>query len=224
LMQNAYLSALHRLSRLEGAKELAEGEVASVFMEELSAQAAALKKKGSEKLDFTINLDTLFLPDYAYAGDGYNDFLYDFSDAFSARLQDLTGAVSDFPDYPAVDFPKSGRLSGSSKGTKVIYKIPSDGAARFLQMRKVDSDELAVSAFIRPGEKATVRVPKGMYYILLASGEIWYGEEHLFGDSGSYARTEDIEIMGSNYYHTITLGGAENGNMASYGADPSEFQ
>jgi len=223
-MQNAYSAALQRLSKQEGAKELDEGGVASVFLEELNAQAAALKKKGSEKLDFTLNLDALFSPDYASAGDEYNDFLYDFSDAFTARLQDLTGAVSDFPDYPAVDFPKSGRLGGSSKGTRVIYRIPKDNAARFLQMRKVDSDELAVSAFIRPGEKATVRVPKGMYYILLASGEIWYGEEYLFGDGGSYARTEDIEIMGSNYYHTITLGGAENGNMASYGADPSAFQ
>ena len=224
MMQKAYSAALQRLSKQEGAKDLSEGEIAPVFLEELNAQAAALKKKGAEKLDFVINLDELFSADYPYAGDDYNDFLYDFSDAFSSRFYDLTNAVSDFPDYPAVDFPKSGRIGGSKSGTQVIYKTPKDGSARFIQMRKVDSEELAVSAFIRPGEKTTVRVPKGMYYILLASGEIWYGEEHLFGDSGYYSRTEDIEIKGSNYYHTITLGGVEDGNMSAYGSDPSEFQ
>jgi hypothetical protein len=52
----------------------------------------------------------------------------------------------------------------------------------------------------------------------------WYGEEHLFGAGGSYARTEDIQIKGSNYYHTITLGGVTDGNMSAYGADPSDFQ
>jgi hypothetical protein len=224
MLQKAYVAALQRLSKQEGAKDFAESEIAPVFLEELNAQAAALKKKGAEKFDFVINLDELFSKDYPYAGDEYNDFLYDFSDAFTSKLYDLEYAVSDFPDYPAVDFPKSGRVSGSKSGTQVIYKIPKDGSARFIQMRKVDSEELAVSAFIRPGEKATVRVPKGMYYILSASGEIWYGEEHLFGDSGSYAHTEDIQIKGSNYYHTITLGGVENGNMSAYGADPSEFQ
>ncbi len=224
MMRKAYSAALRRLSKQEGAKDLSESEIAPIFLEELNAQAAALKKKGAEKLEFVINLDVLLSADYPYAGDGYNDFLYDFSGAFSLNLSDLKDAVSNFPDYPAVDYPKSGRVDGSKSGTQVIYKTPKDGPAHFIQMRKVDTGELAVSAFIRPGEKTTVRVPKGKYYILVAYGEIWYGGEHLFGDSGDYSRTEDIQIKGSNYYHVITLGGVKDGNMSSYDADPSEFQ
>lgn len=224
MIKKAYTAALQRLSKQEGAKDLSESAIASVFLEELNAQAAALKKKGKEKREFVINLDELFSKEYRYAGDDFNDFLYDFSGAYSSNLTDLKKAVSDFPDYPAVDFPKSGRVDGSKSGTKVIYKIPKDGSARFIQMRKVGSGELAVSAFIRPGEKATVRVPKGMYYILMAAGENWYGEKYLFGDSGYCGRTEDVQIMGSNYYHTFTLGGVENGNTSIYDADPSEFQ
>ena len=224
MIKKAYTAALQRLSKQEGAKDLSESAIASVFLEELNAQAAVLKKKGKEKREFVINLDELFSKEYRHAGDDFNDFLYDFSGAYSSNLTDLKKAVLDFPDYPAVDFPKSGRVDGSKSGTQVICKIPKDGFARFIQMRKVDSGELAVSAFIRPGEKATVRVPKGMYYIMVAYGYIWYGEEHLFGDSGDYSRTEDIQIKGSSYYHVITLGGVKDGNMSSYDADPSEFQ
>lgn len=224
LLQKGYAAALQRLAKQPEANLLTEEEIEPVFLEELNNQAVALKKKGTEKFDLVLDIDALFSKDNPYAGDAFMIFLSGYTDSYNEKLLDLEDKVSAMPDYPAVDFPKSGRVGGSKSGTQVIYKTPKDGSARFIQMRKVDSGELAVSAFIRPGEKATVRVPKGTYYILLASGEIWYGEEHLFGDSGYYSRTEDIEIKGSNYYHTITLGGVEDGNMSSYGSDPSEFQ
>jgi len=68
-----------------------------------------------------------------------------------------------------------------------------------------------------------VRVRSGDYYFLIAAGEIWYGEEELFGYDGNYSSTDLLEVAGSNYYHTVTLETTTDGNMSVYGADPSSF-
>ena len=223
LLQKGYGAALQRLAKQQGANALEDEEIERAFQEELTAQASALNKKSAVKSEFEVDIDELFAESPS-AGDGFDTFVSGYDDAYSSKLSDLQYEVSYLPDYPAQDFPKSGRVSGSKGGTKVVFKAPKDGSARFLQMRGTETGELAVTAFLRPGESATVRVPKGQYYVLIASGAVWYGNEHLFGDGGSYARTEDIQIKGSSYYHVITLGGVEDGNMSSYGADPSEFQ
>ena len=59
--------------------------------------------------------------------------------------------------------------------------------------------------------------------MLVAIGETWYGETHLFGDDADYSRTQEIDIAGSKYYYTITLGGVEGGNLSSYTSDPGDF-
>jgi len=223
LLQKGCDASLQRLAKQEGANALGEEEIARAFQEGLTAQAAALKKKGAEKAEFEVDIDQLF-GETPSAGEAFDAFLSDYADAYDSMLSDLGYDVSSLPDYPALDFPKSGRVGGSTRGTKVVFKIPKDGAARFVQMRKTGTDELAVSGFIRPGQSISLRVPKGEYYVLVASGTVWYGPEYLFGDSGDYSSTEDIQIKGSNYYHILTLGGVTDGNMSSYGADPSQFQ
>jgi hypothetical protein len=91
--------------------------------------------------------------------------------------------------------PVSGWLSSSKSGTRVTLKTPDDDIARYVQMHSVENEEAVVSLFILSGNSVTVRVPKGQYYILLAGGTLWYGEQYLFGDAGQYERTEDLEIF-----------------------------
>jgi hypothetical protein len=220
LLQKASQAVYQRLARQEGASMLSEDEIDRIFREELAVQTASINKKKGDTIAFTLDIDMLDND----GGEEYSDFVSAYVDAYDAQFYALTDKIYTLPEYPAQDFPKSGRIDGSKSGTKVTFKAPKDGCARYIQMRTVDTEETAVTAFIQPGQSATVRVPKGMYYILLAMGEIWYGEENLFGDDGTYSRTEDLEIKGSNYYHTITLGGIEDGNMSSYGADPSDFE
>ena len=66
--------------------------------------------------------------------------------------------------------------------------------------------------------------PQGSYYFLIASGEMWFGEEVMFGDSGSYSRTELFEVASKRYYHTVTLMAVSDGNMSIYQEDSSAFQ
>jgi hypothetical protein len=226
LLTAAYASAYLKLSKQQGANKLSQDEIKRAYLEEMSAQAAALKKKGAEKIDFTLDIDQLFATEKPYAGDQYNSFIFKYDGAYNVQLYALYQDVSAMPDYPAMDFPKSGRIAGSNSGTKVIFKDPKDGYPTLIQMRKVDTDELMVTAFVNPGQSASVRVPKGQYYILAAAGFAWYGEEHMFGDGGFYFRTQDMQIKGSNYYHVITLSGAsdeEGGNMSANEVEPYVF-
>ena len=224
LLENGRTAALQRIAHMEGANALASDEVERIFREELAAQAATLKKKASWNAAFTFGIDTLFAAENPGAGDEYATFLSRYAKAYASQLSVLKDDTAALPDYPAVDMPATGWLNGSTSGTRVIFRIPKDGFARYVQMRSAETDALSVSAFIQPGKTASVRVPRGMYYLLIAVGDLWYGTEHLFGDTGDYISTEQLEILGSNYYHTLTLGGAKNGNMSSYGADPSEFR
>lgn len=223
LLDLARQSVYTRLSREEGANQLGEQALADAFGEALWTQALSISKsKVKDALDdYTFTLDIDDLKD-AYAGVDYVDYINEYDHA--RYLSILVSDVGELPDYPALDFPKSGRIEGGQKGTKVIFKAPSDGRGRYVQVRNEESDELQATLFIRPGSSATVYVPRGMNYFLVASGEIWFGPEHLFGDAGGYSRTESIEIMSSKYYHTITLSISEGGNMSSYSADPSDFQ
>lgn len=224
LLLKGYEAAHLRLAKQGGANTLSAQEIGAVYVEELSTQAATLKKKAAEKQIFVLDIDKLFAQEQPTADDAYYAFLGAYGESYESNLSVLESAVYAMPDYPAMDMLGSGWVSGTTGGTKVIFKTPDDDNARYIQMRSVVNDEAVVSAFIQSGDTISIRVPKGLYYILVAVGDLWYGPEHLFGDSGSYVRTDQIEILGSNYYHTITLGGVTDGNMSTYGADPSSFQ
>ena len=156
-------------------------------------------------------------------GDEYVQYMQAFQ--VDGVLDALYYDVHDLPDAPAQDFPKSGRLSGSKSGTKVIVKAPKDDElGRYLQMCNAETDEVAVEFFIRPKGSATVYVPKGHYYFLIAAGETWYGVEGLFGENARYSSTADTEILSKKYYHTIELNPTAEGNIPFYGASMSDFK
>lgn len=43
---------------------------------------------------------------------------------------------------------------------------------------------LSCTVFIAPEKKATVKLPKGKYYVNEAYGVFWYGKEEMYGDEG----------------------------------------
>lgn len=218
LLEAARADAYLGFAKQANANQSEFNAIRDAFLNALNECAAKIRKNPDEEFVLTLDIDDLT----QYEIDDYNAYLDRY--AFDEVLGALAGQVYDLPDAAAQEFPQSGRISGSTKGTKVIVMGPKDQEGRYIQLRDDETDEVAVTGFIRPGKSLTVRVPKGHYYIMVASGPVWYGEEALFGDAGSYSRTEMFEVLGSKYYHTITLGGVVDGNISSYGADPSDFQ
>ncbi len=218
LLKTASKNTLAYYSAIAFANATDSDEISEKLLEELADTAITMRKKGTEKLAIPVTIDGLFK---GQVGSEYYDYitLYD----YSSVLWDLEDVIRDLPDYPAIAFPKTGRLSGSTSGTKVIIKAPKGDDAYYIQLRKYSNDAFAVSAFIAAGKSCNIRVPQGDYYFLIASGTSWYGETAMFGNYGSYSRTELFEVYSSKYYHTITLRVSEGGNMSQWNSDPSDF-
>ncbi len=70
---------------------------------------------------------------------------------------------------------------------------------------------------VRPGETATVQVPLDRYWVTMANGRRWLGQERLFGHSSNLREAVDpmefYRVGNVTTGHTIALDSTMNGNM-----------
>ncbi len=119
--------------------------------------------------------------------------------------------------YP-LELPQTGVLTGESRGNDVIIRTPSDSGNYYVMFFEIPGDdytadgELALTVFIRGGERYTARLPVGNYKLIYGTGKLWYGEEHMFGSRGSYNRMDGVIESENGYYSEVTLYVVEGGN------------
>lgn len=223
-LAEGYNAARRQLAETGGAKALTAGEIARSFTQALTAQASALRKKAQNPYAFTVDIDALLADPPCLRDEAYGELLAAYAQAFETRLAWLTTAAANMPDAPARAMPANGRLSGSVKGTKIVCKNRTEGYVCYLQFRNAETDANVVTAFVANGKNITVRIPEGVYDILLAVGDLWYGELDLFGDEGEYLRMEELKILGDEYFYTLTLNTAEYERMNAQEVDRSAFR
>ncbi|NLV59598.1 MAG: hypothetical protein GXY67_12650 [Clostridiales bacterium] len=217
LLEKAKADALHALAFLSYERRWDGDRVDQELLRALANNAFAMKKKGKEVFTVTLNVD-----EDSFYGSDYEEMLAAYD--YSGTLEELQEDTRDLPDVAAREYPKAGWLSGSQRGTKVNVKAPRDSDAYYVQLRDYDSDALVVAGFVRPGSTCSLRVPKGDYYFVMASGPIWYGEEVMFGDVTEFTKTGLFNVLSSNYYHTVTLRVKKGGNLPVYGADEDDLR
>ena len=218
VLTNAEKTTYDELSKVSMANAIDSEELKTDYYDGLLTAATKLRKNENKQQVFTADIDQLAQDEM---GDDYNNFLEAFTledsfDIFEASVRDL-------PDYPALDYPKNGRISGNNTGTKVVFKAPKDDYARYIQLRNASNNELIVDLFIRPGASATVRAPKGMAYLLYAKGTTWYGEEMMFGEESLMMKSGNVEIPSSKYIYTLTLE-VSGGDTSLWNINKDEFK
>lgn len=93
--------------------------------------------------------------------------------------------------------------------------------------------------YVSAGSSVTVNAPVGTYSFFYASGNIWYGPEHRFGQGTQYYKSDDIITFTqtstttetdtgtqttTDYSTTeLTLYAVQGGNMTTYPIDESQF-
>ncbi len=90
-------------------------------------------------------------------------------------------------------------------------------ASHLVKMVDANTGQPVLSVFVRSGERASIKIPLGLYKANIASGEKWYGETKLFGP-GTTVQQGNAPL---NFYsdgnsiigHTLTLEGTINGNF-----------
>jgi len=104
------------------------------------------------------------------------------------------GVLNDSFSEPIQPLPKTGELS-----VKANYKViapfeikTKEGGHYLVKLADSDTGKDVLTVFVRGGETANVKAPLGKYIVKYASGDKWYGYDHLFGPSTEYSKADDI--------------------------------
>ena len=220
LLASAGKAAAINVAYINNIKNYTREQQRACLISALDTEAIAFHHaKKTDGFDVGMTVDLLTLP----AADPYIVGSTDAPGDVAWAVDELDSVIWGLPDYPAVEKPKNGVIYGSNKGTKCIFKMPKDGNSYAISIYEAGSGTQIAAVFSNDGKSVTVRVPKGNVYFIVAEGTVWYGKEHLFGETGGYMRTEEIEIASSRYYHTFTIHPKDGGNTNVYGLDYSDL-
>jgi hypothetical protein len=109
-----------------------------------------------------------------------------------------------------------------------LLTIETSGSHHHLvRLRDWYTNENVLTFFVRAGQSVDIDVPIGKYTLSYATGDNWYGRNHLFGDSTSYAIADDpflFEDYGdSTTWWTVELYLQNNGNLDTSSISPEDF-
>ena len=114
--------------------------------------------------------------------------------------------------YEEVEKPANGTVSHTydpygSNISVLTIKLPSYETTTYYYLKLVNSttDEIVQSVFIHPGKTQSINVPCGTYELKYACGSKWYGYEQLFGEYGSYSKSDAPVTFEQGYEYELTL-------------------
>lgn len=120
--------------------------------------------------------------------------------------------------------PASGTiLSGTEhiKGSEIT--VTASGSSACVVKLKNSVGATRLSFYVRAGATVTIGVPAEYLYVYFASGNTWYGEEHIFGEDTYYSKDDKL-LDFTNYSWEYTLYPTYNGNFSETPIDAEEFK
>lgn len=127
-------------------------------------------------------------------------------------------------NQPALQLPDTGIVFSSfSNGNSPLSIKTGFGSNYYIKLVSVSSGQVAGEYFIRGGQTLELEVPSGSYEIRYASGENWYGKDHLFGPNTSYNKADQIFNFFNGSGYSIELIRQVNGNLGTRGLNASQF-
>lgn len=127
------------------------------------------------------------------------------------------------PQLTPITEPRSGTiLSGSTFYNGSELTIRASGGHSCVVKLKTASGVTRLSFYVRAGDTVTVNVPSEYLYVYFATGDTWYGSNHLFGDETSYSMDDDIQNF-IDYTVEYTLYPVTYGNFTETPISADEF-
>jgi len=128
-------------------------------------------------------------------------FLHGRNDQKSAKLTaettpKITPTVEPTPSFnePPQPPPSSGVMERGfrSRAVAPLTVVTALGTGHYcVKVIHWSTNDLVTLIFIRNGEKVRTRLPFGSYKIKYATGETWYGKNHLFGPDTFYKEADE---------------------------------
>ena len=145
-----------------------------------------------------------------------------------------TQSANEFLDEPAFSEPKLAlpatgtieRYTNESGGAPLQIKT-SSGANYLVRLENISTGRNVLDVFVRGGTTVDLEVPLGTYQLKYASGQNWYGTEHLFGPETAYNKADTpfrFYIQGQQISgYTVTLYRVSDGNLRTSELPPDQF-
>jgi len=187
MLRHATRTALPRVAyEAEGPNTEAD-TIASLFNEQIADFGNTFTKAATKKADDDQALSLTFDPwgliegasDESVAS--VREHHAHYGERYTESLDSFFSTVSQLPDLPALEMPKTEQLVGERRGVKIVIIAKKGEGNRSLSFTNLENGELKALCFIRDGERLTIYLPAGDYEIETGSGDIWYGEEVRFG-------------------------------------------
>lgn len=130
---------------------------------------------------------------------------------------------------PEQPLPPHGKITWYSVGDPVapLEIRSSRGSHYVVKLSDYYSGRSVLSVFVHGGSTVNLDVPLGTYKIKYASGDTWYGPDHLFGPDTSYSKADssfDFRVIGNQVSgYTLTLYKVVDGNLQTSPISPDEF-
>lgn len=119
--------------------------------------------------------------------------------------------------------PKSGEiLSGSAYRNGSEITVSASGGEDCVVKLKNQSGITRICFYVQAGDTVTVGVPMEYLYVYFASGDTWYGYEHLFGEDTDYSMDKNICNF-VDYTWEYTMYPVSNGNFSQTPIDEDDF-
>ncbi|MEW6750814.1 MAG: DnaJ domain-containing protein [Candidatus Latescibacterota bacterium] len=103
----------------------------------------------------------------------------------------------------------------------------AQGSHYLVKLVDARSNAPAMTVFVRSGATADVEVPLGTCEVRYAAGQMWYGDQYLFGPDTGYSKADRLftfEVMGDQVTgFTITLYRVPTGNLPTSMIEPADF-
>jgi hypothetical protein len=123
--------------------------------------------------------------------------------------------------------PLSGVLRGavgqSNSTGPLTIKTRTGSGNYYVKLVEKHSGTTRMTIFIRSGETTSMAVPSGTYEMRYATGQTWYGEETLFGDSTSYNKADSDFTFSSGLGYTVELYLQQFGNLETESINKDNF-
>lgn len=112
---------------------------------------------------------------------------------------------------PVQELPESGLLTAPYNDEILArFLVHAGETQKHFLLKLINVEDYSLEPmliFIRQGESKEVAVPLGVYRLKYCTGNVWYGDEHLFGPSTNYyEKPELLEFYAEDsYVHGIEL-------------------
>lgn len=129
---------------------------------------------------------------------------------------------------PEIPLPKNGYgkfFFKKSKASSKLKFVPQSGSQgnMIVKLEDWETGKVVCWFLVREGNTVETPIPEGNYRFKIATGEKWYGEEHLFGREATYSSISSNVKIPVRTIYTLNLTPSVGGTLQDESIEAADF-